>query len=178
MSLLQSIEGISYLNTSEVTNMREMFSGCSSLTSLDASGFNTSKVTDMELMFNVCSKLTTIYGGDDWTTAAVTNSTNMFSGCTSLVGGKGTTFDASHVDKAYARLDGGASSPGYFSEELAFLLGDVNIDGVVNAADIAALANIIIGNPPAVYNRNAADLNRDNNVSIQDLTRLIRMLLP
>ena len=54
----------------------------------------------------------------------------------------------------------------------------MNLDGVVNAADIAALANIIIGNPPAVYSREAADLNGDNNVSIQDLTRLIRMLLP
>ena len=98
----------------------------------------------------------------------------MFRSCGSLVGGKGTTYDANHVDKAYAHIDGGTSNPGYFS----IFLGDVNLDGVVNAADMWALADIIIGNPPVTYSLEAADLNGDSNVSIQDLTRLIRMLLP
>jgi len=129
----------------------------------------------MNQMFKGCSRLETIYASDDWTTATVTNSSDMFLECINLEGGQGTTYNASHVDKTYAHVDGGTDNPGYFT---AFLLGDVNLDGVVNAADIAALANIIIGNPPAVYSREAADLNGDNNVSIQDLTLLIRMLLP
>lgn len=54
----------------------------------------------------------------------------------------------------------------------------MNDDGVVNAADMWALADIIIGNPPATYSLEAADLNGDSNVSIQDITLLIRMLLP
>ena len=174
MQNLQTIEGLSYLNTSEVTNMLAMFNLCSSLTSLDLRGFNTAKATSMGMMFNGCSKLKTIYVGDGWSTAAVTSSSNMFHNCTSLKGGKGTTYDANHIDAAYAHLDGGTDNPGYFSA----LLGDVNLDGVVNAADMWALADIIIGNPPAVYSREAADLNGDNNLSIQDLTRLIRMLLP
>ena len=174
MQNLQTIEGLSYLNTSEVTNMQAMFNLCSSLTSLDLRGFNTAKVTSMGMMFNGCSSLQTIYVGDGWSTAAVTSSSNMFHNCTSLKGGKGTTYDANHVDKTYAHIDGGTSNPGYFST----FLGDVNLDGVVNAADMWALADIIIGNPPAVYSREAADLNGDNNLSIQDLTRLIRMLLP
>ena len=54
MTNLQSITGMSYLNTSEVTNMMSMFHYCSSLTSLDLSSFNTSKVAEMRLMFRKC----------------------------------------------------------------------------------------------------------------------------
>ena len=38
----------------------------------------------------------------------------MFEGCTSLVGGSGTTYDSSHTDAEYARIDM-ASSPGYLT---------------------------------------------------------------
>ena len=175
MTNLQTITDMSYLNTSEVTNMQAMFNLCSSLTRLDLRGFNTAKVTSMGMMFNGCSSLQTIYVGEGWNTEAVESSNNMFRSCGSLVGGKGTAYnDSNPKDKTYAHIDGGASNPGYFST----FLGDVNLDGVVNAADMWALADIIIGNPPAVYSREAADLNGDSNVSIQDLTRLIRMLLP
>ena len=51
LSSLTTIEGIGYLNTSEVTDMNEMFSGCSSLSSLQLTTFNTAKVTDMTRMF-------------------------------------------------------------------------------------------------------------------------------
>lgn len=54
---IQSIEGISYLNTSEVTNMAWMFGHCTKLKSLDLSHFNTSKVIQMHDMFYECEKL-------------------------------------------------------------------------------------------------------------------------
>ena len=117
MGNLQSITGISYLNTSEVTNMAWMFGQCENLTSLDLSGFNTANVTDMRGMFTRCNKLTTIYASSSWSTAAVTDSYNMFNDCTSLVGGMGTTYNSSHVDKAYAHIDGGTSNPGYFTRD-------------------------------------------------------------
>ena len=47
-------------NTSNVTNMSFMFSGCSSLTSLDLSNFDTSNVTDMGNMFSGCTSLQNI----------------------------------------------------------------------------------------------------------------------
>ena len=106
---------LSGFNTSQVTNMSGMFWGCNNLTSLDLSGFNTSQVTSMSGMFYNCSKLQTIYAGDEWSTAAVTSSSNMFKNCTSLVGGQGTTFDANHIDKEYAHIDGGPANPGYFT---------------------------------------------------------------
>ena len=112
---LQSITGLNYLNTSEVTNMSYMFFYNLGLTSLDLSSFNTSKVTDMSYMFDYCTNLRTIYVGSGWNTAAVTESGYMFYYCNSLEGGQGTTYDGSHVDKTYARIDGGTSTPGYFT---------------------------------------------------------------
>ena len=117
MPYLESITGMEYLNTSEVTNMNWMFMECYKLTSLDLSHFNTSKVTQMNKMFYNSTNLRTIYVGNDWSTAAVTYSGDMFNGCTNLVGGKGTTYDANHVDKTYAHIDGGPSNPGYFTEK-------------------------------------------------------------
>ena len=117
MANLQSIEGMNYLNTSEVTNMAWMFSYCENLTSLDLSSFNTSKVTNMKDMFYNCSNLRTIYVGNGWSTAAVTSSAMMFTNCTSLVGGQGTTYNGNYKDKTYAHIDGGTSNPGYFTEK-------------------------------------------------------------
>ena len=116
MTNLRSINGFSYLNTSQVTNMSWMFANCSDLSELDLRYFNTARVVTMGTMFYNCSKLRTIYVGSGWSTAAVTYSSNMFTGCTNLMGGMGTAFDFSHVDAAYAHLDGGPSNPGYFSD--------------------------------------------------------------
>ncbi|WP_413132316.1 BspA family leucine-rich repeat surface protein, partial [Enterococcus hirae] len=51
------IEGLSQLDTSNVTDMRSMFYGMSSVTSLDVSGFDTGNVTDMKSMFNGMSSV-------------------------------------------------------------------------------------------------------------------------
>ena len=113
-SSLLSVDGLKYLNTSEVTDMSSMFSGCMYLTSLDLSGFDTGKVTNMSSMFAGCSSLVTITVGDGWTTSKVTSSDNMFYDCGSLKGGNGTSYNASYTDKTYARIDG-KEGPGYFT---------------------------------------------------------------
>ena len=101
----------------------------------------------MQGMFQVSSKLKTIYVGNGWTTNAVTNSTSMFTYCTKLVGGMGTTYDANHVDAAYAHIDGGTSNPGYFTNKNAILRGDVNCDGSVTIADVTALIDFLLSSP-------------------------------
>ncbi len=116
MENLEYIEGISYLNTSEVTDMAFMFGGCSILAILDLSNFNTSKVTDMKRMFDECINLQTIYVGSGWNTTHVKFSNNMFSNCISLVGYQRTNYiDSNPKDKTYAHIDGGPSNPGYFT---------------------------------------------------------------
>ena len=60
MQNLESITGMEYLNTSEVTNMAYMFFVCTKLMSLDVSHFNTSKVMFMTQMFSYCTGLTSL----------------------------------------------------------------------------------------------------------------------
>ena len=104
---------LSSFDTSNVTNMSGMFSD-SSATSLDLSSFDTSKVTDMSYMF-AQSKLKSIYVSDKFITDNVGISNDMFLDSTNLVGGAGTVFDSNKKGKEYARIDGGTSSPGYFT---------------------------------------------------------------
>lgn len=80
---LKSIKGLENLNTSKVTNMSSMFQDCSSLTSLDLSGFKTDKVTDMSSMFNGCSNLTSL-DLSGFNTENVNKMGSMFRDCSSL----------------------------------------------------------------------------------------------
>ena len=106
---------LSNFNTSNVTNMYSMF-GAIQATTLDLSSFDTSNVTSMSSMFDSATNLKTIYASDKFNTDNVTTSTNMFLSSTNLVGGAGTKYNSSHVDKAYAHIDGGTSNPGYFTD--------------------------------------------------------------
>ena len=105
---------LSNFDTSNVTNMNSMFLNSQAAT-LDLSNFDTSNVTYMYSMFKNATNLKTIYGSSKFVTTAVTSSTNMFYGCTKLIGGAGTKYNSSYVDKTYARIDGGTSNPGYFT---------------------------------------------------------------
>lgn len=51
---LKSITGLEYLNTTNVKSMRQMFSFCKALTSLDITHLKTNTVTDMSVMFYTC----------------------------------------------------------------------------------------------------------------------------
>ena len=108
---------VSGFDTKIVTNMCDMFESCKRITSLDLSGFYTGSVTDMKEMFYYCEDLTTIYVGTGWSTENVTVSDNMFRYCKNLVGGGGTAYNVNYVDKGYARIDGGESSPGYLTSD-------------------------------------------------------------
>ena len=80
---LSSITGISNLKTDNVTDMQDMFAGCSHLTSLDLKEFKTDNVTDMSRMFDGCSGLTSL-DLTGFKTDNVTNMHGMFYGCSGL----------------------------------------------------------------------------------------------
>jgi surface protein len=115
-SSLTSIN-LSGINTSNLVSANFMFSDCQGLTSLDLSSFDTSNVRSMNNMFSGCGNLKTITVGVNWTTdnVPVASSSNMFYGCTSLVGGAGTTYNSGKVDKEYAIADGLKGKPGYLT---------------------------------------------------------------
>ena len=80
---LTKIEGLEYLNTAEVKDMRGMFAACEALTSLDLKSFNTQNVTDMGFMFAACEALTSI-DLRNFDTQNVTDMSSMFDGCVAL----------------------------------------------------------------------------------------------
>ena len=98
---------VTHFNTTKVTNMSYMFFNCSSLTSLDVTHFNTAKVTDMGYMFYNCSSLTTIYASSKFVTPQVSKSFNMFYNCKKLKGEEEEWTKGKATDKTYAKIDGG-----------------------------------------------------------------------
>ena len=71
------------IDTLKITNMGGMFSGCTSLETLDLSMFDTSNVTNMAQMFNGCKNLKSV-NLNGWDTSKVTTMQQMFYGCTSF----------------------------------------------------------------------------------------------
>lgn len=177
---LSSID-LSHFVTDNVETMQSMFAGCTQLYSLDLSSFNTPNLTNTSYMFSMnylepvlttidmssmdLSKVTTTTGmfqgnymlktvycnSDCSASTALTSSSNMFNGCTRIVGGNGTTYDASHIDASYARPDV-VGSKGYFTgqaiepEYIVTLLsnpegaGILTGDGPYNLNDVAQIS--------------------------------------
>ena len=132
---------LSSFNTAHVVSMGGMFAGCSELATLDLSSFSTTRVNGMAGMFNGCKKLTeldlssfnvwvndggsmfmdcislkTIYTSDrlHFNQPFV----EIFQNCIFLVGGNGTKYDKSHINRDYAEIDR-VSTPGYFTYKAA-----------------------------------------------------------
>ena len=84
-------------DTSNVTDMSDMFNNCSGLTGeLDLSSWDVSSVTNMSDMFNLCSRLTNI-DVSTWDVSNVTNMNNMFNKCSALTNIDVSTWDVSSV---------------------------------------------------------------------------------
>lgn len=156
---LTSID-VSGFKTDSVTNMMSMFESCTKLSSLDLTVFKTDKVKFMQMMFSNSSLLNTIYVGKEWSTKNVTQGYRMFDGCTNLVGGIGTTYDAEHTDYTYAHIDEGASNPGYFT-----------LGGVCNLSITAT------GNGAVTYDNNEIR-NNTNTFVVEDGTSATITLSP
>ena len=78
-----NLDFINKLDTSNVTNMKYMFSNCNKLQTIDLSNFNTSNVTDMGSMFYNLFDLETL-NLSNFNTNKVTNAQGMFASCQSL----------------------------------------------------------------------------------------------
>lgn len=91
-----SIENLSYLDTSETTDMDDMFDRDESLTSIDLSHFETNKVTSMDSMFNGDFALKAI-DVSKFETSQVTRMTEMFAQDKALTSLNVSNFDTSQV---------------------------------------------------------------------------------
>lgn len=98
---LTSLNLGSNFDTSNVTNMSWMFYSCQVLTSLDVSNFNTSNVTDMNHMFIAC-KIITSLDVSNFDTTNVTAMNGMFQSCNALINLDLSNFNISKVtDMSY-----------------------------------------------------------------------------
>ena len=128
---LETISGLEYLNTANITDMSRMFEACSALKSLDLTKFDTKNVSNMYFMFNNCPNLTSLdltnfntknvknmngMFGDcsnltslditNFNTAKVTNMGNMFLGCSNLTSLDLTNFNTAKVTDMHYMFKG------------------------------------------------------------------------
>ena len=87
--------------------------------------FQTSNTTNMSEMFRGCGVLTTIYANESFYTDDISSSTDMFAECYLLCGGLGTyaypdyptdQISNNGLDHNRARIDGEGGLPGYFTD--------------------------------------------------------------
>jgi len=110
-SKLQTIEGMEYLDTSEIADMNYMFYGCSSLQSLDLSHFKTSTdslggipgnrhyMVQMVAAFEGCSSLKTL-DLSTFDTSQVVDMNHLFKGCTNLESVNLSSFNTMNLHSA------------------------------------------------------------------------------
>ena len=102
---------VSSMNTSNVTSFNRMFAGCSKLKKADVSNFDTSNVTgkdDMHNMFYQCSSLTEL-DVSNFDTSKVTDMYGMFYQCSSLTKLDVSNFDTSNVTDMQSMFSGCSS---------------------------------------------------------------------
>ena len=85
------------IDTSEVTNMSNLFANCQNLKQVDISCFNTASVKDMSSLFANCYNLEQI-DLSNFDTASVTNMSSLFFNCQNLKQVDVSNFDTSSVE--------------------------------------------------------------------------------
>ena len=147
---LTTVNGLTNLNTSQVTTMQAMFQSCFKLTQCDVSGFNTANVTNMSSMFSYCRLLPSI-DVSGFNTAKVTTMYAMFQGCNVV-----TTLDLSSFNTAKV------TDMRYMFDECSALKTIMVGSGWTTAAvtsseDMFASCTKLVGGLGTTYNANARD---------------------
>ena len=96
-SNLEYLDFRNCFDTSNVSDMRNMFGNCCNMTNLDLSTFDTSRVTEMAAMFADCSSLDNL-DLSSFDTTNVTSMNNMFYKCSRLANLNLSSFDTSLVN--------------------------------------------------------------------------------
>ena len=129
---LEDIEGLEFLNTSQVDNMNSTFLGCSSLKNINVTSFDMSNVSNTTGMFRGCKQLVTILCDNTW---RIRTTQNMFYGCTSLVG-------AVPYDRMKTNGDMANPETGYFTHLPVVTLTDLGDNSDALAAYAGKKVNV------------------------------------
>ena len=175
---LAAITGLQYLKTDNVTDMYSMFDGCSSLKSIDVSGFNTENVTQMWWMFNGCSSLKSL-DLSNFNTANVRSMSAMFSGCSSLTSLDLSSFNTTNVTSMKWMFDGCQSliTLNLSNFNTANLAGTNMDDLFVNCGSLASIvagsANIPAEEYARVENPNLLVYVNEESLAPSNITNVV-----
>lgn len=100
---------LGHCNTPNNISLQAVFGNCYLLEKIILPS-NLNRSYSMYWAFKDCHRLTTIIAN-----TIVSSSSEVFSNCTSLVGGNGTPYSPAHTNANYARIDGENGLPGYFT---------------------------------------------------------------
>ena len=90
---LTTVAGLS--GSTNLTDVGEMFEGCTSLSSVDISALSTGTLTDAREMFKDCASVSSIDFASDFDTSGVSDFTEMFAGCKNATSINVASFDTS-----------------------------------------------------------------------------------
>ena len=160
-SNLKSVN-MSGLDTSNVTDMSDMFSWCDSLTSVNLCGLDTSNVKDMSYMFASCDNLVKV-DMSTLDTSKVEDMSNMFSGCDNLTSVDLSSLDTSSVKDMSNMFSGCDSLTGVdLSEE--------DTSNVEEVSDTTEVSDLFSGMKESVTNvPNLTNLNNTTSVDMSNL---------
>lgn len=147
MNYLTTIEGMEYLNTSDVTSMRGMFYSCQNLTGADVSHFDTQNVTDMSWMFCYDSELKSL-DMSGWNTENLIHTNVMFSdsGVKSLDLSSWSTPNLLSSNQMFTS----------YNLEAVYVGEGWNVDGVISSDGMFSYSDNIIGEDGTTYSEAAA----------------------
>ena len=122
-----------HLNTSFITDLSNLFKGCSALESLNLSEFDSISVKDMSSMFQGCKALKSL-DLSRFNTSFISNMNSMFQGCSALESLDLSRFDTSSVTNMYQMFDS--------CENLAFLdISKFDMQKITSSQDIENMFN-------------------------------------
>lgn len=81
---LKTVTGLEYIDMKNVKSLENAFRNCYELTEVDVGSFNTSNVTTMKGMFSGCTSLTKIVGLENFDMKNVKDVSQMFMDCRNL----------------------------------------------------------------------------------------------
>ena len=95
--VVEIIDGLKYIDTSEFTSLKNIFQYCKRLKEADVSMWDVTLVEDMSGLFSGCESLTTVGDLSVWVPYTLRNTSNMFSECKNLTDASVWHFNMSKV---------------------------------------------------------------------------------
>ena len=165
-------------NPSGVSNFNNVFADCASIITLDLKSFEWTSASTASKMFYGCNNLETIYvkSGTDLSQLNGTGSKSMFEGSIHIKGEQGTEYDEepyndpNKIDIAYAKVDGGTESPGYFSSRVKISDLDITYGHEQYYTGSPIVPNVSVKHGNTTLTVDDYSITFDNNVEIGENT--------